>query len=442
MKRKGPKEKEKVKEKVKEDEGLPATDIPGPETGGSPAMPLSLASPRGFLVGTARAGLKKAGQDLAIVFSEVPAVAAAVFTTNLVQAAPVLLSKRHLRAASHRVFVINAGCANACTGDEGMADAEETARLVAEYFHCDEREVLVASTGVIGVRLDMQKVYAGLREATASLSRENGWQVAEAIMTTDTRPKRAQRTVTLPGEPPTYKPGHRATIAGVAKGAGMIHPMMATLLSLVTTDVAIRKAPLQQALREAVRTTFNRVSIDGDTSTNDTLAVLANGLAGNDPITDASHPGYAPFVEALTDVCRQLAIQVARDGEGARKLITIRVKGAPSERAAERIAATISTSPLVKTAIAGEDANWGRILAAAGRSGVRFDPTLVDVWLGSLPVARQGRGLSFDEEAALAILHRDEVTLTIDLQQGSAEVTAWTCDLTEDYIRINADYRS
>ena len=409
MKRKGPKE---------DGEERTTTEASGAETGTSPAALLSIASPKGFLAGTARSGLKKAGQDLAIVFSEVPAVAAAVFTTNVVQAAPVLLSKRHLRAAAHRIFVINAGCANACTGDEGLADAEETARLVAEYFHCDDREVLVASTGVIGVRLDMQKVYAGLREATANLSRENGWQVAEAIMTTDTRPKRAQRTVTLPGEPPSYKPGHRATIAGVAKGSGMIHPMMATLLSLVTTDAAICKAPLQQALREAVRTTFNRVSIDGDTSTNDTLAILANGAAGNDLITDASHPGYGPFVEALTDVCRQLAIQVARDGEGARKLITLRVKGAPSERAAERIAATIATSPLVKTAIAGEDANWGRILAAAGRSGIRFDPTLVDVWLGSLPVARQGRGLSFDEDAALAILRRDEVTLTLDLHQG------------------------
>ncbi|MGA1367393.1 MAG: bifunctional glutamate N-acetyltransferase/amino-acid acetyltransferase ArgJ [Blastocatellia bacterium] len=433
MKRKGPKE---------DGEERTTTEASGAETGTSPAALLSIASPKGFLAGTARSGLKKAGQDLAIVFSEVPAVAAAVFTTNVVQAAPVLLSKRHLRAAAHRIFVINAGCANACTGDEGLADAEETARLVAEYFHCDDREVLVASTGVIGVRLDMQKVYAGLREATANLSRENGWQVAEAIMTTDTRPKRAQRTVTLPGEPPSYKPGHRATIAGIAKGSGMIHPMMATLLSLVTTDAAIGKAPLQQALREAVRTTFNRVSIDGDTSTNDTLAILANGAAGNDLITDASHPGYGPFVEALTDVCRQLAIQVARDGEGARKLITLRVKGAPSERAAERIAATIATSPLVKTAIAGEDANWGRILAAAGRSGIRFDPTLVDVWLGSLPVARQGRGLPFDEDAALAILRRDEVTLTLDLHQGEAEVTAWTCDLTEDYIRINADYRS
>lgn len=394
----------------------------------------SVATPRGFLTGTARCGLKKAGDDLAIVFSEYPAVAAAVFTKNLVQAAPVLLSKAHLKSGSHRAFVVNSGCANACTGEPGMDDARQTAQIVAEYFHCDEREVLVASTGVIGVRLDMNKLVSGLRTATAALSRENGSEVAKAIMTTDTRPKRAVRTIRLGGR--------RVTIAGVAKGAGMIHPNMATMLSLVTTDASISKAALQSSLNRAVNLSFNRVTIDGDTSTNDTLAVFANGAAGNDKIDNTRHPDFEAFLKALTDVCQELAIQVARDGEGARKLIVIKVRRAPSEKDAHRIAETIATSPLVKTAIAGQDANWGRILAAAGRSGVRFDISKVSIRIGNLPVARQGRGLLFDESKALEILRRDEVVITVDLNQGEAEVTEWTCDLTEEYIRINADYRS
>lgn len=394
----------------------------------------SVATPRGFLTGTARCGLKKAGDDLAIVFSEYPAVAAAVFTKNLVQAAPVLLSKAHLKSGSHRAFVVNSGCANACTGEPGMDDARQTAQIVAEYFHCDEREVLVASTGVIGVRLDMNKLVSGLRTATAALSRENGSEVAKAIMTTDTRPKRAVRTIRLDGR--------RVTIAGVAKGAGMIHPNMATMLSLVTTDASISKAALQSSLNRAVNLSFNRVTIDGDTSTNDTLAVFANGAAGNDKIDNTRHPDFETFLKALTDVCQELAIQVARDGEGARKLIVIKVRRAPSEKDAHRIAETIATSPLVKTAIAGQDANWGRILAAAGRSGVRFDISKLSIRIGNLPVARQGRGLLFDESKALEILRRDEVVITVDLNQGEAEVTEWTCDLTEDYIRINADYRS
>lgn len=395
---------------------------------------LSLAAPRGFIVGTARCGLKKAGEDLAIIFSERPAVAAAVFTQNLVQAAPVLVTREHLRSRRHRVIIVNSGCANACTGEEGLEDARRTARIVAEYFNCDEREVLVASTGVIGMRLDMAKLESGIRSATAELSRANGPRVAEAIMTTDTRPKRALKTLKLGGR--------RATIAGVAKGAGMIHPNMATLLSFVTTDAAIAKPALQAALRRAVNQSFNRVSIDGDTSTNDTLAVIANGAAENELIREVSGADFETFTEALTDVCRNLAIQVARNGEGARKLITIKVRRAPNERAAHRIAETIATSPLVKTAIAGADANWGRILAAAGRSRARFDVSLVEIKLGELVVARRGVGLQFSEVRALEILKRDEVTITVDLHQGEAETTVWTCDLTEGYIRINGDYRT
>jgi glutamate N-acetyltransferase/amino-acid N-acetyltransferase len=266
------------------------------------------------------------------------------------------------------------------------------------------------------------------------LSRQRGWKVAEAIMTTDTRPKRAGRRIKLSGK--------TVTIAGVAKGSGMIHPNMATLLAFVTTDAAIGKAGLNMALRRAVNQSFNRVTVDGDTSTNDMLAALANGAAGNDPISKTSGADFETFARALTDVCRDLAIQVARDGEGARKLITIHIRHAPNEKMAHRIAETIATSPLVKTAMAGADANWGRILAAAGRSGVKFDVSKVEIKLGNLVVARNGRGLDFSEERALEILKRDEVTVTVDLHQGDAQVTEWTCDMTEDYIHINADYRS
>jgi glutamate N-acetyltransferase/amino-acid N-acetyltransferase len=395
---------------------------------------LSVAAPKGFLAGAAPCGLKKAGDDLAIIFSERPAVAAAVFTQNLVQAAPVLVSREHLRFRTDRAIVVNSGGANACTGEQGLNDARGTARMVAEYFNCDDREVLIASTGVIGVQLDMDKVASGVREATGTLSRGAGFRVAEAIMTTDTMPKRAVRSVRIGDS--------MVKIAGVAKGSGMIHPDMATLLSFVTTDAAISKAALHAALKRAVNLSFNRVSIDGDTSTNDMLAVLANGGAGNGQITKPEGADFERFAKTLTEVCRDLAIQVARDGEGARKLITIRVRRAPSERDASKIASTIATSPLVKTAIAGADANWGRILAAAGRSGVKFDPSKVEIKLGDLTVARRGMGLPFSEARALEILKRDEVAITFDMRQGEAEVTEWTCDLTEDYIRINADYRS
>jgi glutamate N-acetyltransferase / amino-acid N-acetyltransferase len=394
----------------------------------------SVAGPRGFLAGTAACGLKSSGADLAIIFSERPAVAAAVFTQNLVQAAPVQISRENLRHRRHRAILVNSGGANACTGAAGLADARHAVSLVAEHFALDDREVLIASTGVIGTRLDMKKVEQGIRHAAAGLSRSGGAQVAEAIMTTDTRPKRSARSLTLDGQ--------RVTIAGVAKGAGMIHPNMATLLAFVTTDAAISKTALQSALKRAVNESFNCVTVDGDTSTNDTLAILANGAGGNATISRSSGPDYDRFAAGLTAVCQDLAIEVARDGEGARKLITVNVRRAPTMVDARRIAQAVATSPLVKTAIAGEDPNWGRIIAAAGRSGAQFDPALVEVDINGLVVARQGRGVRFNEEKAAGILARNEVGLTIDLHQGEASTSCWTCDLTEDYIKINAEYRS
>ena len=405
---------------------------PKPTTNHQP--PKTNFLPKGFLAATTRCGLKKSGEDLAIIFSERPAVAAAVFTQNLVVAAPVLVSREHLRSKTHRAIIVNSGCANAVTGAEGLANSQRTTQILADFFNCNVREILVCSTGVIGVQLNMEKLESGIREATSNLAAENGFKIAEAIMTTDTKPKRAAKSFTLGGK--------RVTIAGVAKGAGMIHPNMATLLSFVTTDASISKKVLQTALNTAVNLSFNRVTIDGDTSTNDTLAVLANGAAENPMIENLSGADYERFLKGLIEVCQDLAIQVARDGEGARKLITIHVKNAPNEKMAHKIAETIATSPLVKTAIAGEDANWGRILAAAGRAGVKFDVTKVDIKLGDLFVAKNGRGLKFDEAKALVILKKDDIKITLNLNQGAAEVTEWTCDLTEEYIQINADYRT
>ena len=394
----------------------------------------SITAPQGFVAAVVRCGLKKSGDDLAIISTLRPAVAAAVFTRNLVQAAPVVISRLHLKSRWHRAVLVNSGGANACTGEIGLEDARQSARLVAELIGCDSQEVLVASTGVIGVRLDMTKLESGIRQASRQLTRESGSRVAEAIMTTDTRPKHSVRRIKLGGK--------EVTIAGVAKGAGMIHPDMATLLSFITTDAAISKPVLNLALRSAVEKSFNRISVDGDTSTNDMLAILANGAAANPPLDSKSTKEYERFERSLTEVATELAIAVARDGEGARKLITIVVRRAPSARDAKMIGQAVATSPLVKTAIAGEDANWGRILAAAGRSGARFDPLKAEIRIGDLIVASRGTGLRFSEQRAREILSRDEVKITIDLHQGEHEITQWTCDMTEGYIRINADYRS
>jgi len=395
----------------------------------------SVAAPRGFLTGTASCGLKKSGEDLAIVFSEYPAVAAAVFTTNLVQAAPVVLSKAHLKAGVHRVFVVNSGCANACTGEPGMEDARQTARIVAEYFHCDEREVLVASTGVIGVRLDMNKLVSGLRTATAALSRENGRQVAEAIMTTDTRPKRAAKTIRLGGK--------RVTIAGVAKGAGMIHPNMATMLSLVTTDAAISKAALQRALNRAVNLSFNRVTIDGDTSTNDSCVLIASGAAGG-PVLQPGHADWSEFALGVERVFVELARAIVRDGEGATKLVTVSVTGGDSEDACLRAAYAVAESPLVKTALFASDPNWGRILAAVGRSGVSgLRISDIHISIGGVPIVAAGEPVpGYDEAAVAEVMRGAEYEIAIGIGAGPARTAVLTCDFSFDYVKINAEYRS
>ena len=294
--------------------------------------------------------------------------------------------------------------------------------------------MLPFSTGVIMETLPNERIEAALPAALADASPTHWALAAEAIMTTDTLPKAASRQLQIGGK--------TVHITGISKGAGMIRPNMATMLGFIATDAAIDPALLAGLVKRVADRSFNRVTVDGDTSTNDTLIALANCAAENPMIAKPSGADFENFTKALTDVCRDLAKEVARDGEGANKLITIHVRRAPNEREAEKIAVTVATSPLVKTAIAGADANWGRILAAAGRSGAKFDVSKVEIKIGNLTVARNGRGLSFSEERALEILKRDEVTITIDLHQGDAEVTEWTCDMTEGYIRINADYRS
>ena len=397
----------------------------------------SLASARGFRGAAIAAGIKRTrgGLDLALILCDAPATSAAgLFTTNLVQAAPVLLSQQNL-AESHgrcRAVLVNSGNANACTGRKGMQTARESARAAAKLLSLQPAQVLVASTGVIGVPLELGLVTSQLPALVESLSIENAAAVARAIMTTDTFPKSCVVRSEVGGKP--------VYLAGVAKGAGMIHPRLATLLSFLTTDALIGPHTLQNLLRAAVQVSFNRVTVDGDTSTNDTVLALASGVSAV-----GVRPGdssWAWFLEGLTQVCQTLAKMIARDGEGAKKLIIVEVQGARKPSDAERIARAIANSPLVKTAIAGSDPNWGRIICAAGYSGAFFDPNKVDIRVNDLLLCRDGVDAGFDEAAARKELDRKEMTLRLDLHQGRASGHIWTCDLTHDYITINASYRT
>jgi len=396
------------------------------------------ALPRGFRFAATACGLKKTGAlDLAILSSDVPASAAAVFTQNLVAAAPVEISREHLRASKGRMraVVVNAGNANCATGEEGQAAAERMVEESAKRLGCAPNEVLVCSTGVIGVPLPVERIVRAL-PIIARFRRASARSFAElslAICTTDTRPKTAAAGFKMGGR--------RIHLVGCAKGAGMIHPNMATMLAFVATDAAIRPPLLQKTLNEVTRRTFNAISVDGDTSTNDTLLVLANGEAGAPPIQRDSK-AHREFTRALEDVCRSLALQIVADGEGAQRVIEIEVRHAQTETAARRIAETIATSPLVKTAFAGGDPNWGRIFAAAGRSGVRFDPSLVDIKMAGIPVLRKGQPLDFNERAASSKLLSDDVVVMVDLHAGRASARYWTCDFTAEYVRINASYRT
>ncbi|MDQ7030105.1 MAG: bifunctional glutamate N-acetyltransferase/amino-acid acetyltransferase ArgJ [Ardenticatenia bacterium] len=392
----------------------------------------------GFRAAGVHAGLKPHGAlDVALVVSERPCVAAATFTQNVVKAAPVLYDQALLAGNRTAIWavVINSKNANAVTGPQGLRDAERMAELTAEVLALPPGAgVFVMSTGVIGVPLPMNKVERGIRLAAQSLSPNGGADAARAIMTTDTRPKHAGLTVDVAGA--------RVTVAGMGKGAGMIHPDMATMLAVITTDVAITPQALDVALRYAVERSFNCITVDGDTSTNDTCLVLANGLAGHEPIQQAGGHAFITFRDALTAVCQDLARQIAFDGEGATKRVTITVSNAGSFEAARQVGRTIATSPLVKTALFGNDANWGRVLAAAGRAGVSFDPTRTTLWFGELQVLHRGLPVPFDERRALDILSRPDISITLDLGGPPGQATVWTCDLSHEYVTINAEYRT
>jgi glutamate N-acetyltransferase / amino-acid N-acetyltransferase len=389
----------------------------------------------GFTAAGAAAGIKKhGGPDLALIVAEAPAAAAGVFTKNRVKAAPVLVSRARLRRGAAQAIVINSGNANACTGPEGLAAARQISGEVARRLHLKASLVLPASTGVIGQTLPVAKILGALPELTANLSPAGLPEAALAIMTTDTRPKTAYAQAKIAGVP--------VTVAGLAKGAGMIHPDMATLLAFVLTDAAIFPGALKGLLREAADQSFNRISIDGDTSTNDTVLLLAGGRAGNAPLSGNTAASEA-FQELLTGVMQDLARQVVADGEGVSRVYRILVQGAGSSADARRASATAATSPLVKTAMAGADVNWGRIMAALGRSGARFDPTKVDIAIGGHVVVQNGQGLGETAEArARELILAGPFTVTISLNQGKFSHHYDTCDLTEEYIRINASYRS
>ena len=387
-----------------------------------------ITTPRGFHAGATCAGIKqKDKSDFAILFSEAPGVATAMFTTNRVKAAPVVLCQQRLRDGKAAAVVVNSGCANACTGEQGRADAAETAELAAEAIGASAEDVLVASTGVIGTCLPMERLRAGIKQIV--LGRDGGHELARAIMTTDTVPKEAAVGVD----------GSNLIIGGVAKGSGMIHPDLATLLCFLTTDASVDIDFLRLALRKAVEVSFNMISIDGDTSPNDMVLIMANGLAGNGPIAMGGQQADA-FQQALNQLCIHLAKSIARDGEGATKLIEVKVNGAPTLAEARLVARTVVTSPLVKSAVHGNDPNWGRVMAVLGRSGVEVEEAKVDLYLDDICVARAGCAVPFDEKAAVKTLDKGEVAIVLNLNLGEATATAWGCDLSEEYVTINSQY--
>lgn len=396
--------------------------------------PGGVTAPKGFLAAGMYCGIRKAKKDIAMIVSEKPAAVAGVFTLNKTQAAPILVDKLQLSTSSLcSAIVVNSGNANACTGERGLNDAWNMVRATAQAMNVPEDQVMVSSTGVIGQYMPMDKVLPAIKELASGLSRSGNKDVAEAIMTTDTYPKEVAVQFTLGSV--------SVTIGGVAKGSGMIAPNMATMLGFITTDVAIAQPLLMKALRVANDRSFNRITVDGDMSTNDQVLVLANGLAGNAPFGENSEE-FVLFSAALEYVLIKLAKMIARDGEGATKLIEIQVKGARTEDEAAQVAKSVANSNLVKTAIHGADANWGRILAAAGYSGVDLNPDIVEISFNELPILRKNYKIVLDEEKAKQILVQDNVLIVIDLNQGNEFARFWTCDLTKEYVHINASYRS
>ena len=381
------------------------------------------------------AGIKKAeAKDLALIVTDKPSAAAGVFTKNSVTAAPVLVCRQHLSDPTAQAIIINSGNANACTGELGMTNAQRMAAATAGQLDIDENLVLVSSTGVIGQQLPMDKIENGIQLAAAALSTEGGSDAAEAIMTTDTHSKSAAVEIKIDGKP--------VRIGGIAKGSGMIAPNMATMLSYLTTDVNINSETLQTALTHVVDNTYNLLTVDTDRSTNDTVIILATVGAKNAKIVKPDGADYEVFCDGLQFVCTELVKMLARDGEGATKLVEVVVKHAKNRSDAEKAARAVAESPLVKTAVFANDANWGRIMMAIGKSGAEFDPYQVDVLLADYLLVKNGMDAGYDEEKATKLFDNDPVRITIDLRAGNADITMWTCDYSYDYIRINADYRT
>lgn len=396
---------------------------------------------KGFLSASTAAGIKYQNRkDMAMIYSQVPCQAAGTFTTNVVKAAPVKWDQNVVKNSGlAQAVVINAGIANACTGVEGYQYCEETAAAAAKKLDIPTDAVLVASTGVIGMQLPMEKLVKGIETMVPQLSDslESGTESAKAIMTTDTKKKEVAVQIEIGGK--------TVTVGGMCKGSGMIHPNMCTMLAFVTTDLAISKELLQEALSEDIKDTYNMISVDGDTSTNDTVLLLANGMAGNPELTEKNED-YRNFLQALNYVNETLAKKMAGDGEGCTALFEVKVVGAESKEQAVTLSKSIVTSSLTKAAIFGHDANWGRILCAMGYSGAQFDPEQVDLFFeskaGKLQIVKDGVAVDYSEEEAAKILSEPEVTAVADVKMGTASATAWGCDLTFDYVKINADYRS
>lgn len=391
-----------------------------------------ITAPAGFRVGIGEAGIRESGgPDLVLIGSDRPATAAATFTTNRMRAAPVLLAEEALRVSSTsaRGIVVNAGCANAGTGAGGLHDARAVVEAAATKLGCHVYEVLPASTGLIGSRLPVDAMRDALAGLRLHASRAAGTRAARAIMTTDTRPKERARSLRL-------SDGRVIRIGGMAKGSGMIHPRMATMLAFIATDAPVQAAALGSALRSAVEVTFNQVTVDGDTSTNDAVMVLANGAAGGPALADDDLDAFAA---ALADLCRELAMAIAADGEGAKHLIEVAVHGAATDADARAVALTVASSSLVKTAVHGADPNWGRIAAAAGRSGVELDAERMRICIGDIPVY-DGSPVAFDEERAQRLLASPQISIVLDLLAGDGAGVAWGCDLSADYVAINSEY--
>ena len=391
---------------------------------------------QGFQYAAVKSGIRgKDRLDLGLIYCEEEAVAAGVFTKNLVKAAPVLLGMERLKNNRLQAVLLNSGIANACTGELGMVNAKQTAAQVADELGISEDLVLVSSTGVIGMQLEMDCFLDGIPRVVKELSSSGGPGVASAIMTTDTQPKMASRTVMINGT--------EVKISGISKGAGMIMPNMATMLCFIMTDAKIEAAALQQMLGTSIDLSFNRITVDGDSSTNDTVLAMASGRADNQPVISLDTEAGQAFQAALSGLCLELAKMIVKDGEGATKLITVRVNGALSDQEADLAARTVANSALVKTAFFGQDANWGRIIGALGRSGAQFDAEVVDIAFDAITMVQDGLGLGAEVEVeASKVLRQDEFTVTIDLKAGDASTEIYTCDFSIDYVKINADYRT